>query len=244
MNYPTPEREMAYKHSSIVSREYVNGKRIMTYQSSTGSKKILLVHGWSGRATQFYQMAPLLIQAGYKVHAFTAPAHGQGTEKQTHMMEFADSIIHMENNHGPFEAIIAHSIGAAAAMRAHVLGVKTKTIVALGAPGKTEEIVADFCDRLGFIPTIQKRLIDNLKVRYGNDIEQFSFPSMAERSNISGLLVHDKTDQDVPVEVARRNHKLWKNSQYIETDGLGHQRILSNPGVIEKIITYLNKTLV
>lgn len=241
IKFPTPEREMHYKHSAAISKEVVDNKSVTLYHVGNAKKSVLLVHGWSGRATQFYKMGPALKQAGYKVYSFTAPAHGSSKEKQTHMLEFTDCIEYFDNKYGPFEAIIAHSIGGAAALNAVKRGVKTKKLVLLGAPGYLKDIIDGFCDRLGLNRKISNKLVQHLKENYDVDYEQFSTTRLAEEMTVPGLIIHDAQDQDVPVEFARENHRAWKNSRYIETIGLGHRLILSDEKVINEVIDFVKE---
>jgi alpha-beta hydrolase superfamily lysophospholipase len=50
-------------------------------------KKILLVHGWSGRGTQLFKIADELLKQGYSTISFDAPAHGKSPGK-TIMVDF------------------------------------------------------------------------------------------------------------------------------------------------------------
>lgn len=240
IKYSTPEREIAYKSSVLVSREKVNNKVITVYQEGQSNRKVLLVHGWSGRASQFHKLGPALKDAGFKVYSFTAPAHGTSTDKQTDMLEISDCVKYLDGHHGPFEAIVSHSIGSAASLNAIANhGLTAKKAVLLGAPGAIETIVSVFCKRLKFKETIKDFLIDHLKKNYGEDYEQYSVTRFASKMTIPGLIIHDVYDHDVSVEDARENHKAWKNSEYLETKGLGHRLILSDETVINRIITFL-----
>jgi hypothetical protein len=52
-------------------------KSIMVYQYGNSDKKVLLVHGWSGRGTQLFKIADALLKEGYATISFDAPAHGK-----------------------------------------------------------------------------------------------------------------------------------------------------------------------
>jgi len=239
LRFPTPERELAFKQSSILNRETVNNKRITLYQLGHSTKSVLLVHGWSGRATQFYALAPGLEKAGYKVFSFTAPAHGSSDDEETHMLEFADCIKYLHEKYGPFDAMIGHSIGGMAILNAIEQGVKTNKIVLLGVPGYIKDVVADFCHRLGLNKKVEQKLLSYLRTQYGDDIEAFSTTRLAEKMNIPGLIIHDVDDRDVDIEFARQNHKVWPKSKLVETNGLGHRLILSDANVIKKITEFI-----
>jgi pimeloyl-ACP methyl ester carboxylesterase len=240
IRFPTPEREIPFKKGAIISREEVNGKPITVYHFGQGKRAVLLVHGWSGRASQFYKLAPGIQNAGFKVFAFTAPAHGSATDKQTTMFEFADSIAYLAKKYGPFEAIIAHSIGGTATLNALKQGVKVKKVVLLGVPGYLKEVVIDFCNRLGLNSKVAGLIIQHLKNKYNPDYEQFSTTRLAASVSIPGLIIHDLDDKDVHITQARANHQEWKNSELVETKGLGHRLILSDQQVIQKIIDFIS----
>jgi pimeloyl-ACP methyl ester carboxylesterase len=58
--------------------------------------------------------------------------------------------------------------------------------------------------------------------------------------SIPGLIIHDLDDKDVHITQARANHQEWKNSELVETKGLGHRLILSDQQVIQKIIDFIS----
>ncbi len=235
IHFSTPEREVSFKQSCILNKGVVNNKRITIYQIGQSAQSILLVHGWSGRPSQFYALAPELEKEGYKVYMFTAPAHGNTEDTETHMLEFADCITYLDENYGPFEAIIGHSLGGMAILNAINQGVATPKVVLLGVPGYIKDVVADFSKRFGLKKKVEHKLLNHLSTQYGGDIEAFSTTRLAAKMNVPGLIIHDVDDQDVDIEFARQNHKEWPQSKLIETNGLGHRLILTDANVIKKI---------
>jgi pimeloyl-ACP methyl ester carboxylesterase len=51
-------------------------EEIAVYHWGKGGRRILLVHGWGGKAAQFFSFVGPLLDAGFEVIAFDAPAHG------------------------------------------------------------------------------------------------------------------------------------------------------------------------
>src|SRR5688572_31605097 len=76
---------------------------------------VLLAHGWGGNAAQMRAFAFPLLSAGYRVVAFDQPAHGVSDGKLTGLPDFADVLGAVAGYHGGIEAVIAHSLGGAAA---------------------------------------------------------------------------------------------------------------------------------
>lgn len=241
IKYPVPEHEGLFKHGSIISREYVDNKRITAYHIGQSTKNVLLVHGWSGRASQFYKIAPALVNAGYKVFAFTAPAHGSSTDKTTHMLEFAECIAYLSHKYGPFEAILGHSLGGMATLNAIKYGTLAKKAILIGTPGYITDVVNDFVSKLSLEQNVATYIIEHLKAEYDIDFEKFSSVRVAEQMTIPGLIIHDVNDKDVSIEAARTVHKAWKTSEFLETKGLGHRFILQDEAVIKRIIDFIKK---
>jgi alpha-beta hydrolase superfamily lysophospholipase len=55
-------------------------KSVVVYQYGQSDKKVLLVHGWSGRGTQLVKIADALLKSGCSTISFDAPAHGKSPE--------------------------------------------------------------------------------------------------------------------------------------------------------------------
>ena len=70
------------------------------------------MHGWSGRATNFYLIMKALMQLDYDIYAFDAPAHGKSSGLTTNLPEFIVTLDSLLKYWGPFEVILGHSGGA------------------------------------------------------------------------------------------------------------------------------------
>jgi alpha-beta hydrolase superfamily lysophospholipase len=80
-------------------------------------KRVLLVHGWSGRGTQLFKIADELLKQGYSTISFDAPAHGKSPGKTTIMVDFITTI-EINKQFGPFDAAIGHSLGGMSVLNA------------------------------------------------------------------------------------------------------------------------------
>ena len=59
LKHKIPKRELEMDRKSIQKRIEIPSinKKVVLYQYGKSSKKILLVHGWSGRGTQLFKIA-------------------------------------------------------------------------------------------------------------------------------------------------------------------------------------------
>ena len=87
------------------------GRTICCYHWKGRGTKVMFVHGWSGRATNFYKIIEALIGLNCDVYAFDAPAHGKSRGLTTNLPEFTLCLEALLNRWGPFDAILGHSGG-------------------------------------------------------------------------------------------------------------------------------------
>ena len=104
-------------------------KEVVIYELGNAPKKILLVHGWSGRGTQMFKIAETLVEKGFATISFDAPAHGKAKGNTSIMLEFIASIKEIDKQFGPFEAAIGHSLGGMALFNSVKDGVEFKKLI-------------------------------------------------------------------------------------------------------------------
>jgi pimeloyl-ACP methyl ester carboxylesterase len=51
-------------------------EEVAVYRWGKADRRILLVHGWGGKAAQFFSFVGPLLESGFEVIGFDAPAHG------------------------------------------------------------------------------------------------------------------------------------------------------------------------
>ena len=90
LKYKILKTEISIIKSSKISTVKIKeiGKEIKLYRWKGKGPKILLVHGWSGRATSMYFIIQKLIENNYDVYSFDAPAHGNSPTSTSNIPEF------------------------------------------------------------------------------------------------------------------------------------------------------------
>jgi len=128
IKHKIPKRELEMDRNSRQETLTIPSiqKSIVAYHSGSSLKKILLVHGWSGRGTQLVKFAEAFQKLGYQIVSFDAPAHGKSQGNTTLLPEFIASIIEIEKHFGPFEAAVGHSLGGMALLNAVKDGLQIK----------------------------------------------------------------------------------------------------------------------
>lgn len=204
---------------------------------------VLLVHGWAGRGTQFHGLITTLVEAGFKVITFDAPAHGDTPGKRTNLLEFGEILRDLSQIYGEFEGLVAHSFGAVAAVRALVLdAMPAKTLATLGAPSDVDFILQGFCHQLHITSRSLAAITDSLNTLAQNDLNDFSFLAHSPKLTQPLLIFHDTEDRSVAFEQGQILQRACPEAEFVETNGLGHNRILSDPDVARKIVDFLSES--
>lgn len=243
IKHKIPKREIHMDQKSIQSILLVPKikKEIIVYQYGNGEKKILLVHGWSGRGTQLVKIADEMVKLGYAIISFDAPAHGKTGTKTTLMPEFIASILEIERHFGPFEIAIGHSLGGMSILNAIKQKLNLKKAVIIGSGDIIQDILEDFVFNLKLKPKIALMLKKYFEKKFGEPMENYSASFAAQSVKIPLLIIHDENDNDVNIKAAYNIHKNLQNSELLITKGLGHRKILGDNNVIEKIKIFILK---
>ena len=243
IKYKTPKRELHMLNDSSQEYLYVPAinKTIRIYHYGNSDKKVLLVHGWSGRGTQLVKIADELLKACYATISFDAPAHGKSEGKTTIMTEFIASVLELDKRYGNFEFAIGHSLGGMTVLNAIRQNLILKKAVIIGSGDVIQDIVDEFIDKLTLKPEIGRILKIKFEKKFGEPMENYSSNVAARFVDIPVLIVHDEDDEDVPLKAAINIHKYLKNSEIFITKKMGHRKILGNEGVLKQILDFLEK---
>lgn len=241
IKHKAPKREHHMEATALQTRLFIESiqKEIVVYEYGQATKKVLLIHGWSGRGTQLFKIADEMLANGYSTISFDAPAHGKSGTTTTIMLEFISSILELEKKYGPFEFAIAHSLGAMSLLNAIKQGLQVKKGVLIGSGNSVDKIVADFISKLKLPAKVGEQMKREFEKKYHAKMEDYAGYVAAKEVKIPMLVIHDKKDYEVPVDAAYGITENLENHQLIITEGLGHRKILGDAKVIQHITSFL-----
>lgn len=237
IKYKIPKREFEMDSKSKQELVFIPeiSKKIMVYTYGTGTKKALLVHGWSGRGTQLVKIADQLTKIGYSIISFDAPAHGKSPGSSSLMIEFIAGILELEKVYGKFDIAIGHSLGGMSVLNSIKSGLNVEKAVVIGSGDSINDILHDFVKKMKLEPKIADLMRISFEETFRESMENYSGSNAAKSVDIPVLVIHDKDDEDVPYTASKNIHKTLKNSELLITNSLGHRKILGNEDVILKI---------
>ena len=205
--------------------------------------KVLLLHGFSSSCNNFQGYVQPLIEKGYEVLAFDAPAHGESEGKRIHAMEYCEMIKKTIELYGPVTGFIAHSFGGIAlslALEQIPHGADTKVV--LIAPATETSTAIDNAMRILGISNIALRnsLDDIIFNLGGKKTSWYSIRRAIKNMHASVLWIHDEDDDVTPINDAIKvKDDAPLNVKFHFTRSLGHSRIYRDKMVMKEVVDFL-----
>lgn len=243
IRFKTPARENMMAESAQKKMVLIPElkKEVMVYSYGYSKRKVLLIHGWSGRGTQLFKIADKLLENGFMTISFDAPAHGKSTGKTTMMNEFVKTAQFLEKEFGPFEIALGHSLGGMTVLNAIKQGLNAKKGIVIGSGDVITDIIKEFVAKIQLKPIMADKIKHQFYKNYGEDIDNYSAYIAAKSVKIPILVIHDTEDAEVPVSCAHHIRQNLEQGEILITNGLGHSRILKDSQVIDRIIEFINR---
>lgn len=201
---------------------------------------VLLVHGWEGRGAQLGALVPPLVERGFSVVAFDAPAHGASAGSRSNVGDFADAVAAVGARLGEPRLIVGHSLGAIASLLAVRRGAATKGLVLVSPPSPTEAL-AVFRDALDVSESIMAGMRTHVEQAVGATFDEVEGAHLARDLAIPGAIFHDVRDREASVRISEQIARAWPRATLHTTEGLGHRRILNDPDVVEQIAAFAGR---
>jgi pimeloyl-ACP methyl ester carboxylesterase len=244
----TPYFRMAYQETLVANAERLlyrfGSTNTIGYRWNKGAgKKLLIVHGFRSASANFLHFVPPLIQKGYEVVAFDAPAHGLSAGKTLNAIEYKDFIAAINKHFGAFDAFLSHSFGGlAVSMNLAELpdSQNIKTVLIAPAANSRQLITSFFKEMRIKDKAVQEHFYANINRLSGKDIGWFAIARCVNDIKGPVLWIHDEHDKITPIDDALQIRKTQPhNFQFLFTTNLGHRRIYRDRDVVTAVINFL-----
>jgi esterase/lipase len=202
-------------------------------------RRILIAHGWESRATQMSGFVDVLVARGFEVVALDGPAHGHSKGTRANPYLFAKAVAHAHKNLGPFERVIGHSMGGNAIATAMSEGMQCSKVVLISSPSSIDNVLKRFASFIGLPKLSGKQFIAMVEENVGKSTELLNTAENISKLAIKGLVIHDKSDIEIPYTEALEITRNWDGASLFATEGFGHRAIVRQPIVWEKTADFL-----
>lgn len=202
---------------------------------------VLCLHGWEGQGSQFHAFVEPLAQAGFSLLTFDQPGHGGSQGRRSGPLDWAQASLDLVAQVGPVHGVVAHSLGAAGIAVAMDHGLQVPRAVFLAPPARPDPFYFGVLALLGFPKSEHPAALEAYARRAGLPPERIRLHSLTPRLTPPTLVIHDRTDREVPWSDGKAIAEAVPQGHLLSTEGLGHRRILRDPGVIEASLAFLKQ---
>jgi pimeloyl-ACP methyl ester carboxylesterase len=200
---------------------------------------VLFAHGWSSHGTRITPWVAPLQDAGYAVVAFDQTAHGRSSGNHTTLPDFTCHLLAVACHFGPAAAVIGHSLGGAATALALARGLVAERAVLIAPAADPLAAVERFSRFVWLTAYLGRRMFALFEQALRVDANELQAHTNAPRIGRPALIVHDLEDREVPWSEGERYARFWQDSRLLSTQGLGHNRIADDQGVIAAALRFL-----
>lgn len=217
-----------------------NNNRIKVFEWGAGPV-ILLVHGWAGRALQLDSLIRALVGSGYKVVAFDQKGHGESSTRFSSFPEIVRSTDLVTSHYGhALYGAVAHSLGSNSMFKVSENFGRRLKIVVIAPAGDFLDVLERMRMRMGIYEGLFAHVVSRIEAENGLLLSDLNALDYEKISRHDVLLVHDKFDKANDVSASHEIHKNLHGSSLMQTEMLGHSRILDNQEVIGRVIAHFN----
>jgi pimeloyl-ACP methyl ester carboxylesterase len=119
-------------------------------------------------------------------------------------------------------------------------GIELGRVVFVSPPASISEHAHNFARLVGITPRIREAMRRRLEHRYGVRFAEIDRIDELEQLRLPALFVHDRGDAEVPFEHTLRLSRRMPRARLIKTYGLGHYRVLREPGVVRAVVDFVS----
>jgi len=216
------------------------GKRVKAWKWGRGPS-VILAHGWASRSRRMSSFVMPLVSAGHTVVAFDSLGHGESDGRETNFFEYVESINKVMGRAGDVVGIVAHSMGAAAALNIQKVGCE-KTRLALIAPlYELQKGIYEYGKAIGIHPPMYEEMVGRIEKKHGKSLQEVSPMAIAEKVDCHTLIVHDEGDKVAALIHSEKLVEQMKNARLARTSGLGHGRILDDSETVAQVVSFISE---
>jgi pimeloyl-ACP methyl ester carboxylesterase len=200
---------------------------------------VLLAHGWESRRTHWGAFVTPLVEAGFRVVAVDAPAHGDSPGEKADVLQYGLALVDVERELGPLAGVVGHSFGAGAAVIALHRGLKSERAVLISGPSSVVSVIERWGRHDGLPEQDIPSFVRLVEQEVGESVERLDVTRIVPGLSVRALVVHDQNDKEIPVADALAVAAAWSGAKMMITERFGHRRIMIAGEVVRAVVEFL-----
>jgi pimeloyl-ACP methyl ester carboxylesterase len=199
---------------------------------------VLLAHGWESRGTHWGAFVGGLVGAGFRAIVVDALGHGGSPGKRTTVLEYGLGLVRAGREIGPLRGVVGHSFGAGALGIALDRGLSADRVALISGPASLVSVVHRWGRGHGLTEGEMPAFFRLVEREIGEPMEPLDIARSAARMSHPALIVHDRGDDEVPLEDGLSVAAAWPGARVLVTERYGHRRILIAKEVVRAVVAF------
>ncbi len=200
---------------------------------------VLLAHGWESRRTHWGAFVAPLVEAGFRLVAVDAPAHGDSPGEKANVLQYALALVDVGRELGLLKGVVGHSFGAGAAVIALHRGLNSERAVLISGPSSVVSVIERWGRQYGLPEHDIPAFVRRVEQEVGESVDQLDVTRIAPGLTVRALVVHDKNDKEIPVADGLAVAAAWNGAEVLITERFGHRRIMIAGEVLRAVVEFL-----
>lgn len=220
--------------------ETLQSGRKVYFWGQPNSPIVALLHGWESRASAFFKWVPILIENGFQVMGWDAPAHGHSPGEKTTAPDMAKAFAEDLRELGhTLHGVVGHSMGGVVVGLLPLYMTLPKKVAIISSPSRIQGVFDRFHDQIRLQNKAREIFIRRIERKTGVNLENGSLYKNDLSLTSDALIIHDIGDREIPFSDFQDLQNSWSRAQFVATEGLGHRRILRDESVGHQIAQFL-----
>jgi len=236
------------KHSLYALDEFFVKRDLLfnTFKWGSGSKRILITHGWGSKAADFSELISALREIpDTEIIAFDAPGNGSSEGELSNLELYVHAVAAIIKHYGKPDVMIGHSLGGITnVMAVAQTGVTPSLLISIAPLIRLREHFEASMSAAGVSPVSQQVYLKSFEEVVGvpaSYYNQYDLYQFDERLN--HLLIYDEHDVVSPYAYLQKFLATRPFIKTINHPGTGHERIIRLPEIINEIVDAIKSVL-
>lgn len=218
--------------------------RVRAYQAGKGPT-VVFVHGWGGRASQFFPLMRGLAQIGFSAIAFDHLGHGQSETKRANLHQFIATttfMLHHASHRTPegLYAVVGHSTGCIAIANARPALIREIPLFLISPIFNYRLFYLKRLVKLKVRKRQLKQYTSRFAREYQREFGKLELGRMLARYGDMSVIVHDRSDNESPVADSMKFCQRYPLTKLRLTRGLDHLKIINSESTWQELKSHLN----
>lgn len=215
---------------------------IFVHEFLQSDPAVILVHGWADTSLRFESLIENLLKKNLSVYVFDHVGCGKSHASKSNLMNYVEGlekVYKYAESKKEVLGVVTHSMGSVALLNLNTEKIIGKRLVLIAAPTKYFENLFETLEKTGVPKKVFKALLDKVSKKHHRDWTKMGpYENRDKLKSSNTLFIHDPEDRFCSY-TNLQDYLKGSQLQLITTKGLGHHRIMKDPEVISKTISWL-----